>query len=182
MNMKTVKIKLFDDRRGFTLIEVVMAIVILSIISGIAGMGFVSAINGYVLAKKNADTVQNAQILLGRISKELRSTHSIDSGTQTSLTFDSMSLATPTNLEGLPIVLSWDSVSQKLLLGTDTLADNVSSFSLGYLDKFDDVTAAASYSSASTGIIKITVSLTGADNFSSTFEERVFLSGLMAGI
>ena len=174
--MTTIKIKIFNDKRGFTLIEVIMSIVILSIISAIAGMGFISAIDGYVLAKKNADTVQNAEIILARLTKELSSTSSITLGDQTSLTFRSKS----TNPLDPPIVLSVN--NQELLFGIDVLANNVSSFSLNYFDKYDDVTAGLAYLPASTAIIKITLTLTGADNVAATFEERVFLSSLMTGL
>jgi hypothetical protein len=80
-----------------------------------------------------------------------------------------------------PLILSWDSPSKILSLGQDTLANNVFSFSLNYFDKFGD-TASSTYSPASTAIIKITLSLTGADNVISSFEERVFLYSLMTGI
>lgn len=183
---------------GFTLIEVIMSIVILSIISAIAGMGFVSMINGYVLAKKNAYTVQNAEIILTRLSKELTSTCCITSSNQTSLTFCSYSTmgtnpvcpatACPANTllqYPQPLILSWDNTNKILLLGpagnADTLANNVSSFSLSYFTKFDDVTASPTYLPASTALIKITLSLTGADNVATTFEERVFLYSLMTG-
>jgi prepilin-type N-terminal cleavage/methylation domain-containing protein len=171
--MKTIKIKIFNDKRGFTLIEIIMTIVILSIISAIVGMGFVSGINGYVLAKKNADTVQNAEIILARLTKEFSSTTSITSGSQTSLTFFSKSV-------DQTLILSLS--NQELLLGADVLANNVASFNLSYFDKFDDVTASVTYLPASTAIIKITLNLTGADNVVATFEERVFLSSLMTGI
>lgn len=167
------KIKNLYDKMGFTLIEVIMSIVILSIISAIAGMGFVSMINGYVLAKKNADTVQNAEIITARLAKELSSTTSITSGNQTSLTLLSKSV-------DQTLVLSWDSGTQKLSLGTDVLANQVASFNLKYLEKYDGADG-ESYLPASTALIKITLSLTGADNVATIFEERVFLYSLMTG-
>jgi prepilin-type N-terminal cleavage/methylation domain-containing protein len=174
MKMKTIRIKIINDKRGFTLIEIIMSIVVLSIISAIAGMGFVSMINGYILAKKNADTVQNAEIILARLTKEFSSTTSITSGNQTSLTFSSKS----TNPVGQ---LSWNNINKELLLGTDVLANQVASFYLKYYDKYDDA-GGDNYLPASTAIIKITLNLTGADNVAATFEERVFLYSLMTGI
>jgi hypothetical protein len=159
-----------------------MTMVILSIISAIAGMGFVSMINGYVLAKKNASTVQSAEIIMARISKELGSTSSIISGTQTSLSF----LSKSTNPVDQALVLSWNNASQILSLGpagnADTLAQNVSSFSLSYFEKYDDAAGGLTYLPASTAIIRITIDLTGADNETATFEERTFLSRIMTGI
>jgi prepilin-type N-terminal cleavage/methylation domain-containing protein len=174
MKMKTIKIKIFTKKRGFTLIEVIMSIVILSIISAFAGMGFISAINGYVLAKKNADTVQNAEVILARLAKEFSSTTSITSGTQTSLTFFSKSV-------DQTLILSWNGGTQTLSLGTDVLASQVALFNFKFHDKYDD-TGYDVYRPASTAIIKITLNLTGADNVAATFEELVFLSSLMTGI
>jgi prepilin-type N-terminal cleavage/methylation domain-containing protein len=169
-------IKIFTDKRGFTLIEVITSIFILSIISAIVGMGFVSGISGYVLAKKTADTVQNAEIVLARLTKEFSSTTSITSGNQTSLTF----LSKSTNPVDQPIVLSWNNGNRELLLDTDVLANQVVSFGLKYYDKYD--AAGGNNFSASTALIGITLGLTGADNVTSTFEERVFLFSLMTGI
>jgi prepilin-type N-terminal cleavage/methylation domain-containing protein len=171
------KIKNLYDKKGFTLIEVVTSIVILAILGTIAGIGFVSTMHGYFIAKGNTDTVQNAEIILARLAKEINSTGSITSGNQTSLTF----LSKSTNPVDPPLTLSWDNPSKILSLGPDTLANNVSSFSLSYFNKFNDVTAGTTYS-ASTAIIKITLSLTGADNVISIFEERVFLYNLMTGL
>ncbi|MGA2330894.1 MAG: prepilin-type N-terminal cleavage/methylation domain-containing protein [Syntrophales bacterium] len=179
--MKTIKIKFVTEKRGFTLIELVSAIVVVAILSAFTGMGFVYMVHGYVLAKKNADTVQNAEIILARLAKELKSTTSITSGNQTSLTF----LSKSTNPVDQSLFLSWNNAQNILSLGptgnADTLAYNVSSFSLSYFNKFDD-TAGPTYLPASTMIIKITLSLTGADNVISTFEERVFLYSLISGI
>ena len=179
------KIKNLYDKKGFTLIEVVTSIVILSILGTIAGIGFVSTMNGYIIAKGNTDTVQNAEIILARLAKELSSTSSITLGNQTSLTFCTNSTytytaANPVCPPSSLLTLSWDNKSI-LSFGPDTLANNVASFNLSYLDKFD-TTGLTTYSPASTAIIKITLGLTGADNVISTFEERVFLYSLMTGL
>ncbi|MCK9231804.1 MAG: hypothetical protein M0P04_03295 [Syntrophales bacterium] len=49
-----------------------------------------------------------------------------------------------------------------------------------YLDKYDS-TEGDTYTPASTAIIKITLSLTGADDVTATFEDRVYLNGVMTG-
>ncbi|MBU0768308.1 MAG: prepilin-type N-terminal cleavage/methylation domain-containing protein [Proteobacteria bacterium] len=175
--MEAIKINSINRKRGFTLIELVMSLVILSIVGAFTGMWFLTMINGYVLAKNNAATVQNAEIITARLAKELSSTGFITSGNQTSLTF----LSKSTNPVDESLVLSWDSGTQKLSLGTDVLANQVASFNLKYLEKYDDA-GGESYLPASTALIKITLSLTGADNVAATFEERVFLYSLMTGI
>ena len=172
-----IRIRKPNQKNGFTLIEFITVFVILSVISAITAMGFVSMINGYVLTKKNAKVVQDAEIILTRLAKELQSTPSITSGSgnqeSLSLTFDSVSA-------GSSLVLSWNSGTQRLSLGSDVLGDRVASFSLKYLDKYDSE-GADTYTPASTAIIKITLSLTGADDVTSTFEDRVYLNRIMTG-
>jgi prepilin-type N-terminal cleavage/methylation domain-containing protein len=171
--MKTIKIKFVTEKRGFTLIELVTAIVVIAILSAFTGMGFVYMVRGYVVAKKNADTVQNAEIILARLAKELKSTTSITSGNQISLTFLSKSTSQS-------IFLSWDN-NQNISLDQDVLASKVAAFNLKYYDKYDDA-GGDNYLPSSTALIRITVGLTDADNHISTFEERVFLHSLMTGI
>jgi len=171
--MKMIRIRRPNQKNGFTLIEFITVIVILSIVGAITAMGFVSMINGYVLTRKNAKVVQDAEVILTRLAKELKNTSSITSGNQTSLTFDSESAASS-------LVLSWNSGTQVLSLGTDVLGDRVHSFSFKYLDKYDSA-GADTYAPASTAIIKITLSLTGADDVTATFEDRVYLNRIMTG-
>jgi len=70
--------KAFRNQCGFTFIEVIMAIVIVSIISVLAGMGLIQITNAYVFAKKNAVAAEQAQIALTRLTKELSAIQSID--------------------------------------------------------------------------------------------------------
>ena len=59
-------------RRGFTLIEVIAAMVIVSLMVSMAGMGIVMGIRGYVLAKENAHMAQKAQLAMARLTLEMR--------------------------------------------------------------------------------------------------------------
>ena len=73
--------------KGFTLIEIIISMVILAIVGVFAGMWLMTMIEGYTLTRTNADTIQNAEIILARLTKELSSTTSITEGNKTSLTF-----------------------------------------------------------------------------------------------
>jgi len=66
-----------SNEKAFTLIEVIVALVLVGIIAAVAGMGLVQITQGYVFTKKNAETVQKAQIAIARISKELGAATSI---------------------------------------------------------------------------------------------------------
>jgi len=59
------------NNRGFTLIEIIVALVLLAIIVAVAGMGLVKASQGYVFGQKNSQTIQTAQVAMARIVKEL---------------------------------------------------------------------------------------------------------------
>jgi len=188
--------RIFFNRRGFTLIEIITSLVVFAIIGVIAGMGMVSIAKGYVFTKKNAAGAQKAQIALARIVKELNSTCCITSGNQTSLTFCSYSTMgpnpnplcpCPANTLGQypqPLILSWNNTDYTLSIDSDLLLDNVSSFNLAYYKFYDDTTPtpAAPYSSASTAIIQVTIGLKGADDTVITFVDRIFLLKVMTGI
>jgi prepilin-type N-terminal cleavage/methylation domain-containing protein len=174
MNMKKIKIQICNDERGLTLIEIIMSLVILSIIGVFGSMWLMTIVNGYILTKSNADTIQNAEIILARLSKELSSTSSITSGNNTSLDF----LSKSTNPVDQPLTLSWASGTPNLSLGADLLANKIASFNLKYHAKYDD-TGENNYSKASTAVITITLRLIGAET--TNFEERVYLHGIMTG-
>jgi prepilin-type N-terminal cleavage/methylation domain-containing protein len=168
--------RIFFNRRGFTLIEIITSLVVLSIIGVIAGMGMVSIAKGYVFTKKNAAGAQKAQIAMARIVKELAVTDSISSGSASSITFNSKSPPAQQR------VLFWNNTNYTLSIDSDLLLDNVSSFNLAYYKFYDDTTPVL-YSSASTAIIQVTIGLKVADdNTVITFVDRVFLLKVMTGI
>ena len=171
--MNIVKIRKFNKKNGFTLIELIMSFVIMSILGTGGSLVFLNIIDGYLVAKKNNIIVQNAQVILTRLAKELSSTRSITSGGSTSLTF--LSLSKSTDPANQSVTLSWDSGTQNLLLGTDVLADEVAAFDLKYYDKYDSA-GGTTYLKASTAMIQITLSLS---NVGATFEDRVFLYRIM---
>ena len=76
------------NKKGFTLIELTTAIVIVSILSVMARMGLVQIANGYLFARKNAVAAEQAQIALARVVKELSAVQTISlPATATSLTY-----------------------------------------------------------------------------------------------
>ena len=115
--------KPFQNRRGFTVIEVIMAIVIVAIISVLAGMGLVQITNAYVFAKKNAVAAEQAQIVLMRLTKEFSQIQSISSATAASMTY---------TRAGTSHTLTWSGADQPILLDGDILMDKVNSFNLSY--------------------------------------------------
>lgn len=56
---------------GFTFIEILLALMLLSILTAIFGMGLVAAMESYAFSRSNADAVQKGQLAMQRISREL---------------------------------------------------------------------------------------------------------------
>jgi prepilin-type N-terminal cleavage/methylation domain-containing protein len=56
---------------GFTLVEVIASLLIISILGALAGMGIVNGTRSYLQARENAHLAQKAQIALSRMYREL---------------------------------------------------------------------------------------------------------------
>ncbi len=75
---------------GFTLIEVVASLVLVSIIAVFSSLFLVVGLNGYEFTRKAADAAMNAEVALNRISLELRAIQGISAWTDnTSVTYTS---------------------------------------------------------------------------------------------
>jgi prepilin-type N-terminal cleavage/methylation domain-containing protein len=121
--------KAFQNQCGFTFIEVIMAIVIVSIISVLAGMGLIQITNAYVFAKKNAVAAEQAQIALTRLTKEFSAIQSISAATSTSIAYTRWD---ETSLTYKSYTLTWAGADQPILLDGDVLMDKVKAFNLSY--------------------------------------------------
>jgi prepilin-type N-terminal cleavage/methylation domain-containing protein len=154
-------LRIICNKKGFTLIELTTAIVIVSILSVMAGMGLVQIANGYAFARKNAVAAEQTQIALTRVAKELSAIQAISSATPTSLTY---------MRAGASHTLAWTSADQPLTLDLDTLIDKVQSFSLTYRNTYG---AAASSYSSSTAVIELTFQIKVYNDILLTFVQRV---------
>lgn len=154
------------NHRGFTLIEIITSIVIISIISVIAGMGLYQIARGYVFFRNNSDTAQQAQIAMTRLKKETGNIKSVTTGTatSTSITFTRSSDMTQHTI-------SWVGGNSPLLIDSYTLIGPVTLFNLYYYDSYS---SKSSYSSK-TSMIEIHLQLKGAENTTLDFVDRVNL-------
>ncbi len=152
-------------QKGFTLLEIIISIVVMTIIAVVAGNGLIAIVKGYTFSRKNALAVQQGQIALTRIKKEFSNIKTVTSTTATSITFTRSS-------DGSAHTISWAGGSSPLLVDGDTLIGPVTLFSLAYYDSYNS--SASSYS-ASTSIIEITLQLVGAENSPMNFTDRVNL-------
>lgn len=67
--------KLHRSEQGFTLLEMLVAVVIISVILGVIYGSFAGTSRTYALLEANEDVYQTAQTFLGMISRELRSAY-----------------------------------------------------------------------------------------------------------
>jgi len=160
-------LRVIRNKKGFTLIELTTAIVIVSILSVMAGMGLVQIANWYAFARKNAVAAEQAQIALARLAKELSAIYTIDPDpaqtTDKSLRYKRIG---DTNWRKV----AWTSADQPLTLDGDTLIDKVQSFSLTYRNTYG---AAASSYSSSTAVIELTFQIKVYNDIPLTFVQRV---------
>jgi len=152
-------------QKGFTLLEIIVSIVVVTIIAVIASNGIIGIVKGYTFSRKNALTVQQGQITMARLKKELSNIKSVSSGAATSITFTRSS-------DGSTHTISWAGGNSPLLIDGDTLVSPINSFNLAYYDSYNS--SASSYS-ASTSIIEITLQLMGPENSAMNFADRVNL-------
>lgn len=150
------------------MIELVTAIVIISIISVLAGMGLMHIANAYLLAKKSTVAAQQAQIALARLDKELAGIETISAATATSMTYKRVYKGSGPLEQSH--TLAWTAADQPLTLDGDALIDKVQAFSLTYHNSYS--AAAASYSGA-TAVIELTFQLKGYSDTPLIFVKRV---------
>jgi prepilin-type N-terminal cleavage/methylation domain-containing protein len=160
------------NEKGFTLIEVIVTLVLVGITAVMAGMWIVSVANGYVFAKMNASTVQKAQLAMTRLTKEFSAIQSVTASSGAGITFN----RTDSALGTVPVVVSMSGGNALQLnvnnTGNNTLTDSVSSFALTYCDNANSASCPSTWSSTSK-IINITLTLTGANNTTSAFTQRI---------
>jgi prepilin-type N-terminal cleavage/methylation domain-containing protein len=131
--------KPMSNEKAFTLIEVIICLVLVGIMTAIAGMGLIQVAEGYVFAKQNAETAQKAQVAIARIVKELGTATAITSAT-TSAT-QSISYTRAQEQEADPVTNTIAFTTPNITVHTTrsgspgeetTLLDNVETFDLEY--------------------------------------------------
>lgn len=158
--------------KGFTLIEVIVTLMLVGITAVLAGMWIVSIASAYIFTQMNANTTQKAQLAMTRLTKEFTTIMTVDAGATngTQITFTRPNVAlTPVN-----VVVSWSgNLLQANVAGTgaQTLTDSVSAFALSYCDS--DMQTCGTNWTSSRRVINFTLTLTGADNTTSAFTQRI---------
>lgn len=140
--------------RGFTLIEMVVTLMVLSILGGVTAYTISHGARAYLGSRDIVTTLSKLRLASERLAREIRSVRRDPPApaqydfngfpTATNLSFDRLEAdgvtVTTVSIDGSanPITLEYDTPS-----GAQTLTDQVSSFSLAYYQA-DGVTAATS--------------------------------------
>lgn len=78
-----------NNNKGFTLIEVIVSLVIMSIVAIVASMGLIQGVQVYVTTRLNSETLQRAEYALNRMKLELMNMDSVTAANNNSFTFTS---------------------------------------------------------------------------------------------
>ncbi len=157
------------NRQGFTLLEIVLTLAILGVIGAMAGVGILQVTKGFVFSRQNSETAGKAQLAMLRLAKECMVITSVASGSSSAITFTAQHGSSSTKTYTVSVTNSVLTMNDGAT--DDALLDNVTAFSLNYYDTYDG-SAASSWSASST-IIEISITVTGAENVSSTFTTRI---------
>lgn len=172
-----------NNTKGFTLIEIIVTLVLVGILTAVAGLWISQAAGAFILAQQNVETMQKGQIAITRLIKEVNVIGTVSSGTPTGITFMSYGSNVDTgggagSLTTRSICYSAGTVSindSGDCTGAATLVDNVLNFSLKYYAAYNGVgVGQGGWISGSTRLVDITLTLNGAGGTPMDFTARVY--------
>lgn len=164
------------NNQGFTLLEIIMSIVIMTILGVVAGRGMLEMAQSYALSRKNATVAQQGQITAARLKKEFSSIKSITCGGSNIITYKSG------RNESENVTVYWSGGNNPLMLkmtsdctvcaspcaGGDKLAENISAFTLSYCTSTANCSATfpnnPNFTEATVSLVKFTLKLKGYDD------------------
>jgi prepilin-type N-terminal cleavage/methylation domain-containing protein len=128
------KIFINKSDRGFTLLEITATLMIIVIISGLAGFSIVNYVDAYTLHKQHAEIAQQARLVINRLVNEFVHITAMRSASEDEIVFCSRF----NNLKDTTISFQ----DNCLKINNEIFADNISNFKLRYLSGvkvFDNV-------------------------------------------
>ena len=133
MNCQRITCALGTKSAGFTLIEIVITIVLLSIISGIAAMIILQGVRAYTLESTHSDVHYQAKLAMERMARELRT------ATTVTATAPSSSLVF-TDVTGTSVTYSLN--GNNVTRNADLLSTGVTALLFSHYDNANVLTAA----------------------------------------
>ncbi|MDQ7830134.1 MAG: type II secretion system protein [Desulfovibrionaceae bacterium] len=156
-------------QRGFSLIEIIAALVLLGILAATV-FGFMGqAVRGFFISRDALEITQKAQIALNRMRIELTYLKSVSAASDTSLTFVSDISGSDTTY-----TIAYDGGGNRITWNTVTLIDDVASANGLTLQYRTGVAGVPDSSYADGDIIDITLNMRDSDGSTVTFTTSVF--------
>lgn len=154
---------------GFTLVEIIVVLLLVSILAAITGLLLTTSIRSYTLVRQSTDVVQKAQLALSRMRLELEHISDVHTAGATSLYYR----IRPEGESESTRVLGLDGSTVKLgdvlpASSGNTLIDQVVALDMAYFDENGNLSGASNWASSgswgSTGVmdlyaIRITLTL-----------------------
>jgi prepilin-type N-terminal cleavage/methylation domain-containing protein len=169
--MKNINIrKRGDNESGFTLIELIATMVILSLMVAAAGYGIVGIAHGFVIARNNTEILMKAEVAILRLNKELQQVSNLTAGSATSVTFDAYD-KTGTLGVGQTLTCANGSLNLRGNLLLDGLGAGCADFALSYYTTYN--AAASAVLVANTKLIEYNFTLTTFDGRRVPFKSRI---------
>lgn len=157
------------NHKGFTLLEIVVTLIIVSIMATIFSLGFSQGISGFMFTKQNSETVQKAQMVMTRLGKELIDLDNVTSSSATSVNFDEYRQSgTPESHS-----VSWQTGTNILRIDGEIVADILdpdTGLDIAFLDA-DGVRLTGWGDNCR--LIEITLNVQGANNIVSVFTTQI---------
>lgn len=167
----------YNNKKAFTLIELIASILIVSFISAVFGMGMVHIVDAFVLSRENANNIQKCQIVMRRIVKELEDAKSIISASANSITF--------TKDQGGTIIthsISYMSNSGEIRFDNIVLAEGINKFRFEYYETYDEAQPAPNDTtggySGSEKLLQMELAFDSPDDSPFLYKNRIFLRRL----
>jgi prepilin-type N-terminal cleavage/methylation domain-containing protein len=130
-----------DPRRGFTLIEVTLSLLLMGILAAVAGMTILSGTRGHLLARDATRITQQGSLAMARIARELMELEELDTTgyapTATSITYERSGASRTLGLVADQVRLGRPGGT---LADGDVLIAAVAGFSIGFYQRYTNST------------------------------------------
>ncbi len=162
------------NEKGFTLVEIIASLVIISLLVGVAGLGIVQVAKGFMITRAGSQLAIDSDFVLTRIRKSVRSLMQVSEATQSRLTLTRLDSRLGTITE------TFEYKNGALFLddGTGTggpapLMKNISSFEFHYLDEQNNEWKIGTNPIGELAIVEARLKMRGPENVSLDFSERI---------